>query len=87
MNQQIAPRDVLGQTLIELAEQNEDIVLLDADFNPASKINSFERPIPRTFLSDWYRGTKYDGHCGRSEHHRSHTFRIDDLYLLFQTRL
>ncbi|MBD3386176.1 transketolase family protein [candidate division KSB1 bacterium] len=50
MNREIAPRDVLGQTFIEMAEQNDDIVLLDADFNPASKITAFKERFPERFF-------------------------------------
>ncbi len=50
MNDLIAPRDVLGETLIELAGKFPDIVVLDADFNPASKIKPFRDRYPERFV-------------------------------------
>lgn len=50
MNDLIAPRDVLGETLIELAEKYSDILVLDADFNPASKIKPFYERYPERFV-------------------------------------
>ena len=50
MAENAAPRDVLGETLIELAEKSPDIVVLDADFNPASKIQSFRQRFPDRFI-------------------------------------
>ncbi len=50
MVQEMAPRDILGQTMIELAERNSDIVLLDADFNPASKVTDFKERFPERFV-------------------------------------
>ena len=32
MSEKIAPRQVVGDTLVELAETDPDIVVLDADF-------------------------------------------------------
>lgn len=50
MSERIAPRDVLGKTLTELAETNPDIVVLDADFWPASKIAPFRDRFPDRFI-------------------------------------
>ncbi len=50
MSEKIAPRDVLAETLIELAEMNPDVVVLDADFCPASKIKPFKERFPERFI-------------------------------------
>jgi len=50
MSQRKAPRDVLGKTLIELAEKDPNIVVLDADFSPASKITAFKERFPQRFI-------------------------------------
>lgn len=50
MSERLAPRDVLGRTLTELGESNPDIVVLDADFWPASKIAPFRERFPDRFI-------------------------------------
>ena len=50
MSEMIAPKDVLGETLIELGEQYPSLVLLDADFNTASKTTSFIKRFPERFI-------------------------------------
>jgi len=50
MSERIAPRDVLGKTLTDLGEKNPDIVVLDADFWPASKIAAFRDRFPKRFI-------------------------------------
>jgi len=50
MSERIAPRDVLGKTLVDLGESNPDIVVLDADFWPASKIAAFKERFPQRFI-------------------------------------
>lgn len=50
MVEKIAPRAVLAEALIELAEKNPDIVVLDADFNPASMITPFRDRFPERFV-------------------------------------
>ncbi len=50
MENQLAPRDVLGQTLIELAEEDSSIAVLDADFCTASKITAFRDRFPDRFI-------------------------------------
>jgi len=50
MSQRLAPRDVLGKTLADLGEQNPNIVVLDADFWPASKIAPFKDRFPKRFI-------------------------------------
>lgn len=50
MSEKKAPRDHIGAILLELAEKNPDIVLLDADFKPASKITAFQHRFPERFI-------------------------------------
>ncbi len=50
MMEKIAPRDVLGVTLTEIAEHNPEIVVIDADFNPASKIDKYKERFPERFI-------------------------------------
>jgi transketolase len=50
MAQNIAPRDVLAETLIQLGEENPNIVLVDADFHPASQITPFRDRFPERFI-------------------------------------
>ena len=50
MADHIAPRDVLADTFIKLGEKNPNIVLVDADFHPASKITPFRDRFPDRFI-------------------------------------
>jgi len=50
MSEKKAPRDVLGQTLVELAEKDPNIAVLDADFWPASKIAAFREKFHNRFI-------------------------------------
>ncbi len=50
MSEQIAPRDVLGTTLIEVAQRDPDVIVLDADFHPASKLKPFKERYPERFI-------------------------------------
>jgi len=50
MSEMKAPREVLGDTLIILGKKNPNIVVLDADFNPASKIRPFMEQFPDRFI-------------------------------------
>ncbi|MDW7680358.1 MAG: transketolase C-terminal domain-containing protein [bacterium] len=50
MSERKAPRDHIGTILLELAEKNSNIVLLDADFKPASKITAFQNRFPDRFI-------------------------------------
>jgi transketolase len=50
MLQKSAPRDVLGRTLTDLAEKDPNIVVLDADFWPASKIAQYKDRFPDRFV-------------------------------------
>jgi len=50
MSERLAPRDVLGNTLTELAEKDPNIVVLDADFWPASRIAAFRDRFPDRFI-------------------------------------
>ncbi|MHC4638949.1 MAG: transketolase family protein [Planctomycetota bacterium] len=46
----IAPREAWGKTLVELGEKNPDIVVLDADINPATLTSYFKQSIPERFI-------------------------------------
>lgn len=50
MSDKLAPRDVLGKTLIDLAANDPNIAVLDADFCPASKITGFRDRFPERFI-------------------------------------
>ena len=50
MTNKIAPRDVLGDTLAELGQEDPNLVVLDADFWPASKIVPFKDRFPERFI-------------------------------------
>jgi len=50
MSDKIAPRDVLGKTFAELGESDPNLVVLDADFWPASKIAAFRDRFPNRFI-------------------------------------
>jgi len=46
----IAPRDILADTFIEMAKANSNIVLVDADFGTASKIWDFQKHFPERYI-------------------------------------
>lgn len=50
MSEKRAPRAVLGQTLVELAEKDTNLAVLDADFWPASKIAAFREKFHDRFI-------------------------------------
>jgi transketolase len=50
MVERIAPRQIVGDTLVELAKTDPDIVVLDADFNNCSITQSFNEQIPERFI-------------------------------------
>ena len=50
MSERLEPREILGETLTDLGEKNPNIVVLDADFFPASKIGSFKERFPDRFV-------------------------------------
>ncbi len=50
MTAKIAPRDVLGRTLVELGQADPNLVVLDADFWPASRIGDFRERFPERFI-------------------------------------
>jgi len=50
MSEKLAPRDVLGQTLTDLGESNPNVILLDADFWPASRVSAFKERFPKRFI-------------------------------------
>jgi len=50
MAEEIAPRDVYGQTLVALGKENPDIVVLDADLKPSTMTYHFEKEFPERFF-------------------------------------
>jgi len=46
----LAPRDVLGEVLVEIAEKDPNVIVLDADFCTASKIMPFRNRFPERFV-------------------------------------
>jgi transketolase len=45
-----APRDAFGQTLVELARENRDIVVLDADLASSTRVTYFADAFPERFF-------------------------------------
>lgn len=45
-----ATREAFGQTLAELAVQNPDIIVLDADLAPATKTGETQKTAPGQFV-------------------------------------
>jgi len=46
----LAPRDVLSKTLIEIGKSDSNLVLVDADFGTASKIWDFQKHYPERYI-------------------------------------
>ncbi|MBN1868061.1 transketolase family protein [Candidatus Sumerlaeota bacterium] len=46
----LAPRDVVGQVLVDLGEKDPDVVVLDADFGPCSRVAEFGERFPERFV-------------------------------------
>lgn len=46
----IAPRDILADTFIDMGKTNSNIVLVDADFGTASKIWDFQKHFPDRYV-------------------------------------
>ena len=45
-----ATRESYGETLLELGEQNNNVVVLDADLSAATKTNLFAQKYPERFF-------------------------------------
>jgi transketolase len=50
MTEMIAPRDAFGKTLVELGRANPNILALDADLAPSTKMSDFAAAIPERFF-------------------------------------
>lgn len=50
MSPNLAPRDVLGKTLVALGEKDPNIVVLDADFCTPGKTAAFRDRFPERFI-------------------------------------
>ena len=46
----IATRQSYGETLVELAKENKNIVVLDADLSKATKTDIFAKEFPDRFI-------------------------------------
>lgn len=46
----IAPRDVIGETLVEVAKQDTRLVVLDADLGRSTRLTAFETQFPERYL-------------------------------------
>ncbi|QSV47263.1 transketolase family protein [Geobacter benzoatilyticus] len=51
MSTMIATRDAYGQTLAELGEENNSIVVLDADLSGSTKTSTFAKKFPERFFN------------------------------------
>ena len=49
--EQLYQRDVYGQTLVKLGEQDKDIVVLDADLSSSTRTNLFAQKFPQRFFN------------------------------------
>ena len=45
-----ATREVYGEVLSELGEENKDIIVLDADLSKATKTDTFKKKYPERFF-------------------------------------
>jgi transketolase len=50
MVSKIAPREVLGDIFVDLAEKKTDLIILDADIAPAANIIKFKDRFPKQFI-------------------------------------
>ena len=50
MSEHIAPRNAFGNALVEAGERNPDVVVLDADINPATMASYFLERFPERFI-------------------------------------
>lgn len=57
----IATREAYGKALIKIAQENPNIVVLDADFSGSTKSGSIKKARPENFFNMGDCGRKYDG--------------------------
>ncbi len=50
MPEEVAPREVYGQTLVELGRENGNIVVLDADVSISTMTSMFKKAYPDRFI-------------------------------------
>lgn len=50
MEELIAPREVIGTTLVELGRNDEKIVVIDSDLGRSTRIAPFEKEFPKRFI-------------------------------------
>ena len=51
MSNKIATREAYGKALAELAKENENVVVLDADLSKSTKTNDFCKAFPSRFFN------------------------------------
>ncbi len=50
MSEVVAARVAFGETLVELGRENENILVLDADLAPSSRVDMFQQAFPERFF-------------------------------------
>ncbi len=50
MSEHVSPREALGKALVEAGQKNPDVVVLDADINPATRTCYFMERFPDRFI-------------------------------------
>ena len=50
MEEKIAPREVFGRTLVDLGKSNKNIIVLDADLGPSTRVSYFAEEFPERFI-------------------------------------
>lgn len=46
----VAPRDIIGETLVEVAKRDEKLLVLDADLGRSTRLTAFESHFPERYL-------------------------------------
>ena len=70
----IATRVSYGEALVELANEHDDFVVLDADLAAATQTGKFKAARPTAF-SMWHCREQPDGCCRRYRNHRPRCLR------------
>jgi len=50
MEEKIAPREVFGRILVDLGKSNKNIIVLDADLGPSTRVSYFAEEFPERFI-------------------------------------
>jgi len=46
----IAPRDIIGKTLLQIADEDKTLLVLDCDLGRSTRLSSFEQKFPSRFI-------------------------------------